>query len=643
MLKATSELSDEIRSRLKAFFITLPVAADIDELQNLVQHAGLAAFLKDEKLQVFIGESASPDHMGLDGYFHLYLLICLEDRVMVHDSFSPVLEIIDADPLCLLLKAVENKLKVYGLNAVLQKKNISWDNFTAGFDADNWEQIDILSTLLPLSGAALGEMVGFITKLVEKNEQTGALWETGQHIYNWIVETHGVARDLDTELVSLAKDNSLNRFFGSIVTGLKFIEPKENTYYISKLDEAIEPDNAFNVLHALSNICRDNEADNDLYFELLLSKLKKGKLKLANFIHLCNRNNLFRKEFRDAIDEVVETTNDPDILRECLYLFGQDKTGELDVDWTEETCEVLLSRDIPEITQQVGHFLMVVMQRDLPKAYEWLEFRLSVMSGHNLPENAVIQLVRTDPALFRRKVISWLNADDVMLHVGVSYICNLYYLEKSVFDLPPEIFEGISDADKLFVAYKIVAYVYEHEKMQLLFLSVLKSINTDNKILRTDFHFMLSEYIVYNYRSTLELMRTMLKEQKLSPFSEGIMKQVIEEYEVYFTQLKSIGPVKELMPYKENVLLHNFYFRRQFADIPKRAEENSMARLFKGVQVNSHRWAIRRDDEYRHAASPLGTISVETEYPSGEKLNPVYQEFLRRTYKKIKKHEINID
>ena len=52
---------------------------------------------------------------------------------------------------------------------------------------------------------------------------------------------------------------------------------------------------------------------------------------------------------------------------------------------------------------------------------------------------------------------------------------------------------------------------------------------------------------------------------------------------------------------------------------------------------------IETENEKVHQVSPLGHFQSSIEFPSGEKLNPIYQETMRRTYQKLSKDAININ
>lgn len=252
-------------------------------------------------------------------------------------------------------------------------------------------------------------------------------------------------------------------------------------------------------------------------------------------------------------------------------------------------------------------------------------------------------MIKKDIGLFHKNFVSWIIQDNPAYHKAVFKISSHSNFDKSLFVIVPAAFENLSLTDKIYAGYKICGYVYTMEVLQGLLISLVKSVREENDQIRTAFQFLFKDYLIYNYRSTLDILRKNLIDDKLLFFAKSLFEECIIYFENYFKQLRGISVKKEITPYREQTQLRNFYHRKLYADLPKKAQENSIARFFKQTDVNANHWAIRRPGEYRHTPAPLGTISVTSEFPSGEKLNPIYQEYIRRTYQNLTKDEINID
>src|SRR5690606_38767389 len=110
--------------------------------------------------------------------------------------------------------------------------------------------------------------------------------------------------------------------------------------------------------------------------------------------------------------------------------------------------------------------------------------------------------------------------------------------------------------------------------------------------------FMLSEYLVYNYRSTLKLLKEELKSKSINQFAKSIFQSTITEYDIYFKNLDQINGLKEIKPNSRFVQMRRFYEQKQFGSLPK--EKNSFLNSIKETQINAHRWAIRRTGVSKH-------------------------------------------
>jgi hypothetical protein len=72
-------------------------------------------------------------------------------------------------------------------------------------------------------------------------------------------------------------------------------------------------------------------------------------------------------------------------------------------------------------------------------------------------------------------------------------------------------------------------------------------------------------------------------------------------------------------------------------------QRTGLMSLFKSVDVKALNWAIRRRDEKVHQPQPLGHFETSSEFPMGERLNPTFQERLRRHYQTQTRDEVDID
>jgi hypothetical protein len=622
----------------------LPTADLIDSAKGTINAPLLAnALIHNDICTDFLKESDT-GHIPAMVYAFLYVRSEWHLETTNIRTYELLKDKLNKDTIPAVSNYLYERILFAALALRLEKGKIPWSEFVDGFTGQNWTDIHLLAEVLPTSGANAIDAFQWLSIVVQQQEGDGALGSIAPRLYEWVIGNASVANEINEQLQSIATDKRIIRFFAPLIKGIKEKLQKKTTYFQEKLEPVINLENAYFVLYGLGMISLETGNDRDNYFNLLLSKLDQHKLALHEFISICNYLKIYRKELFDRIEETLPSSEDISILRAIIELLRNDAENKIGDRWKRDSAHLLVSKSMPELTRQLDYFLMHLAESNLDLAYDLFEFRLKVMADLNLLKSALVQMVRKDITLFHYKLIGWFIQEDHHLHTGIRGICGLYDLDKSLFNIPTTVFSGVCNKEKLYIAYKIAGYIYSMDEMQRLFLSLVKSVTEDNDVLYAPLHFILSEYIIYNYRSTLEVIRNELKnESSLSSFASKLYTQLIEEYETYFSQLRGISVKKELTPYKDHLLYKSFYMRKQFADIPKKPEQNSITSLFKNTQLNSNRWAIRRPEQTKHIVQELSHISVSTEFPSGENLNPVFQEYIRRTYQNIRKNEINID
>lgn len=641
-LLGISLLPDELLPAIKATLDATNLHSSLDTNRKVITTPQVINCLKSlPEISKYLTLETT---VSLDQFLYLYIHINLSRKLRACDNYLSIVKEIRKDPLFVNTPFIQQQMNHCGLAYKMVLEKVNWPAFTAGFTAESWYEIHLLEKILPLSDATIAEGIDWLTLIVEKQSRDGAIGMVAQQVYDWVKLFDGTkAAELDSALESIAKNAAVNQFFTPFLKGLNEIQSKNSSYYRSQLGSIVEPDNAYYVLYALGVISIEDTESREQYFVLILAKLDQNILALHEFIQLCGYLKLYRTELYEKIDAVIQTTEDVKVLGAIIDLLHGDMEDAIDREWFKKIVHFVFAKHAKEMTSPLDYFLLSLLDKDLALAYDLLEFRFRVMAHINFLEHALIEMVRKDVSLFRSKIIKWLSADDDYLHVAVRKVTSTHHIDKSVFEIPADLFENVTMTDKVFMAHKVIGHVYSMEELQRLLLSIIKSIDSANEAVQTDLEFLLSEYVVYNYRSTLELMRKSLKEETLSSFAKSMFEKVVSAYEKWFEQLRSITIDKELRIYNDFKLLRGYYQRQQMKEIAKAPQKSSFAALFKNTQLNSNRWSVREDNDGKHQVQDLNTISLSMEYPSGENLCPVFMEHIRKEYQNLKKHEINID
>jgi hypothetical protein len=568
--------------------------------------------------------------------------------ILVHSIFQSAPLTINRAMIKELLKAHQfpeptnlNRLfKMSALQYLLMNSKIGWNSLIEGFDSKNWRSIDEIARLVPISQVKLADLQEWIAAVVRSNPRDGGIGIFDEIIQDWMLYCSEAADEVNEALELIAVNSNVNMFLGSFVKGIEQRTPSSLQIYIKRLETLIQTENALQIFLGIAQVGIDRDINRHLYYRLLEKKINESNITQADFLNICTVYGFSDSFVQNLITLELKGTNDTNLILSILRYLERLQDLE-NYDWYRNELNVAFSKMNEDLTYAQSHFLSTVSNKDLVLAYEVFTLRMQIMGGNQFLEAALVNMVEHNKVLFQKKIVEWLVSDDEYIYYGIRAVCSSHDLHTRLFYIDSAILEDFQNADKLFMAYKTVGFVYDKDKLQQLLISLAVSVEQDNDNFVYDgFLFIFSEYLVGNYRGTLELLKKETIKTGIPSFARKLFNQIIEEYEKYFNALDNIPLTKELKPYPRHHQLRDFYYNRLFLDIPKKLKEDSLLNFFKNVTVNSDSWAIKRPGELIHDPQVLGRISLTTEFPAGESLDPVFHEEIRRTYQKIKINEV---
>jgi hypothetical protein len=574
-------------------------------------------------------------------YLLLYAFYILKNQAGHKLSFKAILQLAEDCPLDDSLPTLSNYLDSYLIAFYFVTTRPDWNDFISDFDPQDWGQISALQQALPLAGLSVQQMSEWITLVSMKQEKDGYLSSIGDSIYSWA--TRFEADDqLETCLKLFIHDKHLQRFIGPIVTALRERQKNDFRHYWDILKEHTDISNSYAVFYALGTIIESDEKDRTDYFELLVSSLESKILSFGEFIRLCAVYKFHIQTVYELITDrlSIEDAND-DWFDLIVYLHNVPESSE----WYTSTCTSVFSVKSVRPNKALEGLLYKIVDDDSALAYRLLQNRFSVALDVAPFKNVIEYLATKDKTGFQQMLVEWFSSDNVRLHLALGRICSLHGLPTDIFNVEKPIYDTLSLAEKLFVAYKMAGYIYLATPLQGLFTSLVKSVDIKNDTFEVNIKSLLKNYVIYNYRSTLDFLNEELETSSLSQVARDIFADAIETYERYHAGLQSVSASKELTPPLRLRQYKAFYQTKQFNESnAERNEENSLLALFGDpVSLNSNKWAVRRPGELVHKPSPLGKFEVSMEFPSGEILDPHFQEYMRKSYQKLRKHEIDFE
>ena len=617
-----------------------PSHSEYDNKANQFTNEALVANIKKSSLSPFLNDEID-SKIPKELFLLLYVHDILKSQIGEHKTFRSVIEIIASSALYNNINILDSDLHFYALGYYLIAANVEWDGFTSDFDGKDWTEIHSFQQLLPLGKLTVDGLCNWIKKVVKEQERDGALVTIGESIYTFVILLEDVTM-IEQNIKRFVTEKYVSSFFAAILMGLKYKQQKPYTFYYSLLKNEINSSTGYDILFAIGRISTENEKDRNEYFSILSANYTQGMVDLKGYLGLCANFNFYNdvvfSSISSALSEAVKTD-----AAFILIHYLDNAPDDIDIRWLTSTSLALFIADAPQTTVALDSLLTKISESNIDLAFTILEKRLHSHLGNNMLENAIVNIAHVHQHLFQEKFIEWLNSDNTRLHIALGKLTAIHSLGRGLFYIPKDIYDNLNFSEKIFIAYKSIGYIHSMERLQELFISLIKSVNIGPDIFGEQISYSLNEYLIYNYRGTLELVKNEIKRGDLSNFAEKIFKSTLDTYEVYFDKLKSVSAKKELSVPLNMLQLKGFYQRKQFEATRKNTRTTFLQDMFGQVLLNSNKWALRRPDELKHVVQELGEVSVSMEFPSGEILDPFHQEFIRRRCQKIKKNEINID
>lgn len=418
--------------------------------------------------------------------------------------------------------------------------------------------------------------------------------------------------------------------------------------------------------------------------ELLKSQekeLKKVGIRSVGMLHGYNDNPAEVEDRLLAILNDIENAEDDSLLGELIFLYG------LLIDKLSIARQKLI--DIPnkyegkEMSFALATMLNMKIEEELNQP--WITnslLKLSNLSQHHVGTYAAVaralhRIIESNPEIvfnyfhsfinedknsiddldafknlfseLRQKKLEilnkwitiWFNNENYRFHRAAAKVLRIIDIENS-----NEIQLDKTELDKLhpfdieFILYKVVGYTFSKEHLQSIVYSALAYSGEVNFIARVVTE-LFCYYITYNYPGSLDY----LKQKK--GFANERQKQVIETVQQFFEEVYSVRKEKpkELQPSHERLQQLFNQSTKQFSTLEDKSKfrQPSFLDLVTKVSIKTGDAFFTRDEfsygmKNRYAnKSTMGHISRSFEFPGGEFLDPIGQEYNRYIWRTFKR------
>lgn len=514
-----------------------------------------------------------------------------------------------------------------------------WGNYALSSDFE-WRDIHILDKALPHVSVTMNDLFLYIKNVVSKHENDLALPSLGKAIFEKLKGDKKLYEDVCENIFDVVNDINLIRFLPTFLNALINNEASKFIKYYSLLLSEYRDTHTYSILRALAGACPDKPECRKLLLSTVIEKRDNELILPGEYVDLCSFLNIKNEDSTNYIRELAKATDQPqDIWQIAVYLVSN--ISYRSEEWYRDTAIKVVTAPIAG-ARAIDYFLSELSHIDTDLTYFMLTERFKALGDKAISEANLSEMITSDHEAFKRNWTIWLNSEDQNIHYALRRFCTVRYLDASIFSLSADVLNNLSSSDKLYIAVKIIAYIYSKDHLQKMMFSLVESVKPSEKGLLAQLFDLFDQYVIYNYRTTLDTIKEKIKSKSIPAHILKFYKDLDQKYEAYFKALNSIARLPEILP--DNKLAQNlqFFQQQEFDEISKKTKKGGLAEYFKQVSVHSHKWAIRRPKEKVHDVRPMGKIQYSMEYPSGEKLNPIDQERMRWKYQQINKNEISL-
>lgn len=538
------------------------------------------------------------------------------------------------------VKRIKGLSKIY-LYIVYQEyfNIVTWHDYLKSASLWSWDEIISLKKSLPYCNLNAEAIFDLLSRCAVNFPRDHGIYSVATAACEKIRTDSELGKEMDSRLPDILGDTHLKIFFPRFVSA---VINENKTVYASKFQELsswINKDNCAAIMQALGLACPGEPEYGSWYLPLLEAQLHQSNLTRADYISLSGSKQLSYQNVHDFVVEVSRSFRDSnEVFAAVNHLVNfPDKN---DQGWFREIAINTFTNPNDEVLHSLNHLVEELKDVNIVLVYELLTRRIEKLGSLNFLKESFRSLISSDPELFRKHLTTWFLSDVPEVHLALRRIGSLGHIP---LELSQDVLANLTSSEKLYIGVKILGYVYSKESLQSLVLSLTRSVRPEEETLLESLYTLYDQYIIYNYRTTLDDLRKELAQEKTPGHLRKLYTSLITTYENYFGQLRSIPDLMELKPDTQLTQYLHFYEQRRFDDLMNQKEEKGSLSMMKSVQVKSQKWAIRRENQNVHEVHPLAHYSTSTEFPMGERLNPIFHEKTRRHYQNLRKHEINID
>lgn len=518
--------------------------------------------------------------------------------------------------------------------AYLDKMGIkNWSSFVGEAEFD-WDSFNVLHKAFSVLEVGFEDILDYLRRLHSANDLVGASHQVSGALVEKLSAQPELTAIFDKELEVLIGEKYTEDFMSAIITGLVGGKAENFDRLLGRLKDLFGNDQLFLLLWAFGKCCPDEKRVD--FQAVIKAKFNNGQLVKVQYLKLCGVCKFVGEDLNELATEPLSSGDFEGVYEYVYDLIA----SEYNKEWYRIAAIQLFTVDEPSYKGKMNLFLYSLCEHNLDLVYELLSKRFEVMGDRHLLDDNMDHIIDLDHDRFQLNLTKWFNSERRNVHKAMLRICSGRN-SSTVYKISQIYFRTLTAEEKVYICMKIAGFVYSMEHLQSLLFSILDAALPEDDVLLTNLYVIFVEYLVYNYRSTLDIIKEKLKKMECPLHQSNFLQSIEAEYENYFKNLNKVRVFNELQSDAKLEEFTRFYRSQLFAASMKESNKKGFLSMIKSVNLHAKKWVIRRKEEKIHQVTELALIQHSFEFPSGEKLDPTRQESLRRNYQRIQKHEIN--
>lgn len=454
-----------------------------------------------------------------------------------------------------------------------------WSEYVSEANLE-WNNIHALDKAMSLVKVEADDLIIFLQKLASAEAFQGGAHRVSQTLVEKLKNEPKLAADFEDKLEEIIQNEKLRRFIVAIITGLSDSDSGRFESLLSRLKDHYEDKILFEVFWAFVRCC-PTEKRNDLE-SLMYDKFVAGKLSKPQYLQLCGQFKTVSSSIAALLMEPVAIADFVGVY-EYLYDLADSQSGEY---WYRSAAFSIYSNDDKDHKGQLDFLLYNLSGHNLSLVYELLTVRFEKLGRNLFLKDHLDHIIDLDPELFKLNLTKWLNSENSNVHKALLKLCSGRD-SADVTKVSSQYFKTLSAEDKVYVCIKIAGFVYSMEHLQSLLFSVLDASEASDEALLTNLYRIFRDYLVYNYRSTLDQIKERLANEKCPEHHRQFLQPIVDDFEHYFSQLNTIRMYNELRadPKLEEFL--RFYKNQLFASSMNKENQTGFLSMMKSVTLHA--------------------------------------------------------